>query len=382
MLKTEPGKAEIMMQPAGAEPSQESAPARKKHWLAWLLVLLVCAVLMLPLLHRAKAPGGPMPGGGPGVPVTTVQVRSGSMDIFLDALGTVTPLQTVNVYSQVSGQVLSVNFREGELVRKGQLLAVIDSGPTQAQLEQAQGSLARDRALLEQARVNLKRYQEARNDYVAALALKPEDPALVRHLQWNVELADKYLAYQAAHRKSAHAPARQPEMAPSPATRPVQALAWGCVPPVSWSAHSGIHCTVPQVPMSTMAVSPVASSVTRRSPGAKISLTGFAGAPSAACRHFYDSGTNWRMKNVSRAGSAPTSTTQRQECTVTEKKSPMMAMRAKPTLAAAPMMPESMGRDFSGQTSITSATPSDHSPPMPSAAQKRVTARYSGVWAK
>jgi len=149
-----------MMDQAGVEPSKEAVAPRKKHGLAWLLVLLVCGALLLPLLHRAKVPGV-MPGGGPGVSVTAAQVRSGSMDIYLDALGTVTPLQTVNVYSQVSGRVLSVNYREGELVRKGQLLAVIDAGPTRAQLEQAQGSLARDRALLEQARVNLKRYQEA-----------------------------------------------------------------------------------------------------------------------------------------------------------------------------------------------------------------------------
>ena len=143
----------------------ETAPqphTRKKHWLAWLLVALVCGALCLPLLYKSKStmpPGGP--GGAPGASITTEKVQSGSMDIYLDALGTVTPLQTVNVYSQVSGRVLSVNYREGQIVQKGQTLAEIDPRPLQAQLQQALGSLARDKASLAQARINLKRYQDA-----------------------------------------------------------------------------------------------------------------------------------------------------------------------------------------------------------------------------
>lgn len=88
------------------------------------------------------------------------------------------------------------------------------------------------------------------------------------------------------------------------------------------------------------------------------------------------------MKNVSAAGSAPITTTMRQVSWVTAKNMPTVAMRAKPTLAAAPMMPASIGRCFSGQTSITRATPRAHSPPMPSAATKRSAARCQGSAAK
>lgn len=83
------------------------------------------------------------------------------MAVFIDALGTVTPVATVNVYSQVSGRVMSVEYREGQMVEEGQVLAKIDSRPTEAQLAQARGALARDRAALEQSKTNLKRYQDA-----------------------------------------------------------------------------------------------------------------------------------------------------------------------------------------------------------------------------
>jgi membrane fusion protein, multidrug efflux system len=135
-------------------------PRKKRHWLAWLLVVIVVGLLLLPLLHKSTAPMrfGPPPSG---TSVNVEQVKSGNMDVFLNALGTVTPVATVNVYSQVSGRVLKVYYREGQIVRQGQSLVEIDPQPLQAQLEQAQGSLVRDRATLEQDRINLKRYQDA-----------------------------------------------------------------------------------------------------------------------------------------------------------------------------------------------------------------------------
>lgn len=156
-----------MNTPEAASPSYDSKqPGKKKHWLAWLLVLIICVALLLPLLHRSKPsqmggfPGGPGASGA-STPVAIAKVETGPMDIYIDALGTVTPQQTVNIYSQVSGRVLSVNYKEGQLVRQGQSLVEIDPRPIQAQLQQAQGTLARDKATLEQARVNLKRYQDA-----------------------------------------------------------------------------------------------------------------------------------------------------------------------------------------------------------------------------
>jgi multidrug efflux system membrane fusion protein len=167
-----------MHEPLPRQPTSSLAgrPEKSRHWLAWLLVLAVCGVLLLPLLHKqpvatSGATGrgrGGGPGGGDtgnGTPVTLAAVHLGTMPIFIDAMGTVTPQATVNVYSQISGRILSVNYREGQLVKQGQTLAEIDPRPTEAQLQQAQATLARDRAALQQARTNLTRYQAALEDH-------------------------------------------------------------------------------------------------------------------------------------------------------------------------------------------------------------------------
>src|SRR6266853_1679622 len=85
----------------------------------------------------------------------------GDMGVYIDALGTVTPISTVNIYSQVSGQVLAVHYREGQIVHKGDPLLDIDPRPYQAQLQQAEGLLDHDRGVLKQAEIDLARYREA-----------------------------------------------------------------------------------------------------------------------------------------------------------------------------------------------------------------------------
>jgi multidrug efflux system membrane fusion protein len=92
-------------------------------------------------------------------PVVAEAAQTGDIDITLNALGTVTPLATVTVRTQISGQLTEVAFKEGQLVKKGDFLAQIDPRPYQAALEQAEGQLARDQGFLDQARVDLKRYE-------------------------------------------------------------------------------------------------------------------------------------------------------------------------------------------------------------------------------
>jgi multidrug efflux system membrane fusion protein len=93
--------------------------------------------------------------------ITVAKSTSGNMPIYDDALGTVTPLNTVTIYSQITGKVLAVRYREGQIVKKGQALIDIDPQPSEATLTQAEGTLKRDQGVLAEAQMDLKRYQDA-----------------------------------------------------------------------------------------------------------------------------------------------------------------------------------------------------------------------------
>lgn len=147
---------------------------------ALLIILAVIAVVAVGgywLAHRTTVPtnfrfGRGAPSGkfaGMAMPVGVATVRIGDIGIDLDALGTATPLRTVAVRSQVNGLLQSVNFKEGQEVKQGDVLAQVDPRPFEASLLQAQGTLARDQALLANARADLKRYQD-----VAPQGLIPE----------------------------------------------------------------------------------------------------------------------------------------------------------------------------------------------------------------
>src|SRR2546427_318194 len=94
-----------------------------------------------------------------GVPVASTQVRARDVSLYLTGLGSVTPINTVTVKSRVDGQLMRLAFQEGQLVSSGDLLAEIDPRPFQVQLEQADGQLARDQALLKNAQLDLERYR-------------------------------------------------------------------------------------------------------------------------------------------------------------------------------------------------------------------------------
>ena len=127
-----------------------------------IVVVLLAAASIATAIYLLPKPGGQPPpsrsaNSGP-LPVGVAPVTKGDMPITLTGLGTVTPLATVTVQSQISGQLIEVGFRQGEMVQKGQFLAQIDPRPYQVALEQAQGQLAKDEALLANARRDLARY--------------------------------------------------------------------------------------------------------------------------------------------------------------------------------------------------------------------------------
>lgn len=110
------------------------------------------------MLHGQAAAAGKSAGRGGAVPVVAAEAIKGDMDVFLTGLGTVTAYNTVTLRTLVNGQIMKINFTEGDMVKAGQPLVEIDPRPYQVQLEQAQGQLQKDQASLKDAQLNLNRY--------------------------------------------------------------------------------------------------------------------------------------------------------------------------------------------------------------------------------
>jgi multidrug efflux system membrane fusion protein len=161
-----------------------TAPGGRRRWWLWLLALAaVAAAIYLLIPHGKSQPNGDTAAaggtagtaarGGRGgrdgkaagdaasrpVPVLAAPARTKDVGVYLTGLGTVVPLNTVTVKSRVDGQLLRIHFQEGQLVRAGDLLAEVDPRPFQVQRMQAEGQKAKDEAALQNARVDLARYQ-------------------------------------------------------------------------------------------------------------------------------------------------------------------------------------------------------------------------------
>lgn len=135
----------------------------RKSRRVWPVVLIVLCVLVAGLwllfFRGGKAKPSARQDVTRSVPVAAVEARKGDMNVYLNGLGSVTPLYTVTVRTRVDGQLMEVLFKEGQMVKSGQLIARIDPRPFEVQLMQAEGQLARDQALLKNALLDLERYR-------------------------------------------------------------------------------------------------------------------------------------------------------------------------------------------------------------------------------
>ena len=144
-------------------PDDAGRGARKTGRVLGIALIALLSIGAATWFHFRRGTVAAQPSAAPArtIQVVAVPSRTGDLQLHLDALGTVTALNTVTVRTRVDGQLVKVAFAEGQLVHEGDLLAEIDARPFEVQLAQAQGQLARDEALLKNARADLQRYQEA-----------------------------------------------------------------------------------------------------------------------------------------------------------------------------------------------------------------------------
>jgi membrane fusion protein, multidrug efflux system len=163
----------------------------------WVLLLLVIVLVIFLFWHHheeAKKAAAKAHQGPPGITITSATAQKGDINVYLEAIGTVTPVYTASITSQVNGQVLEVHYREGQIVRKGDPLIDIDPRPFRATLLAAQGALERDENVLAQAQMDVERYREswARNGIAKQILddqekLVLQDKGTVKNDQGNVE---------------------------------------------------------------------------------------------------------------------------------------------------------------------------------------------------
>ncbi len=174
-------------QRAGARPPPRTPTPlwRRALWLAVIVLVFAGVVWWVHMRPAPQSPTGRF-GAGAATPVVAATAQKGDIDVLLNGLGTVTPLATVTVRTQISGQLMRVAFKEGQMVKEGDLLAEIDSRPYEQQLSNAKGQLTRDQALLANARLDLQRYKVlVAQDSIPKQQLDTQD-SLVHQLEGTV----------------------------------------------------------------------------------------------------------------------------------------------------------------------------------------------------
>jgi len=176
-------------------PPDKASSISNKKWI-WILLLVIFAgagyVYFAKSANNNKAVKDAK--SVKAIPVVTAIAKTDDVHVYLSGLGTVTPLATVIIKSRVDGEIMKINFNEGQMVKKGEVLVEIDPRPYEAALTQAEGQLMRDKALLADAKLNLTRYQTLlKQDSIASQQVDTQQ-ALVRQYEGTVKIDEGLLA--------------------------------------------------------------------------------------------------------------------------------------------------------------------------------------------
>ena len=177
---------------ASAEIGAVSPPRTRRRWLGWAAGALLLLAGGLFLLYNRHSPAEDettqrKSARNAAIRVIATRAHQGSIGVYLDGLGSVIPVYTVTVTSRVDGQLMQVMYHEGQMVHQGDLLVEVDPRPYEVLLTQYEGALARDQALLENARVDLDRYRALVSRNAVPEQTYATQQALVKQYEGNVK---------------------------------------------------------------------------------------------------------------------------------------------------------------------------------------------------
>lgn len=197
--------------PPTKQPTFSARPHPRRRWVKWVLVLAVLAAVAYAIFFRPAKPAAGGPGGGRfgrdnnrPMPVSAEPAHKTSLDVRTVALGTVTPVNTVTVRSRVDGELQKIFFEEGKNVEAGAPLAEIDPRAIEVQKLQSEAQLAKDKALLDNARVDLERFQTLLEQDSVAKQQVDTQAALVRQYEASIKVDEAEIENSVLQLKYAH----------------------------------------------------------------------------------------------------------------------------------------------------------------------------------